>query len=130
MGRTILVVDGSAAVQGIIGRTLMENGFRTVEATNAAQAIRSLETEIPHLVLLEMTTRATDFLDAVRSNPDRTHLPVIVLADEKTVVHARQLQSSGVIVKDGHLADHLIDIIGPLFAVRETVEDAPRSMLF
>ena len=133
MGRTVLVIDSSDFVHGVVGRALMENGCRVVAASKMKQAWLALETDTPHLIVLEIPAQPSEvvkFLGLLRTLPDCQHVPVILLADQAQLQLANKLNASEVILRDENLEVALIEAAKKLFTINEQVEESPRSMLF
>ena len=79
---TILVVDDSTAIRRILGRTLVEAGYRVVDAADGRAALRACRVERPDLVLLDMDMPVLDgpaTLRAMRAEPELRAVPVLFL---------------------------------------------------
>lgn len=133
MGRTVLIVASSDSVQGLVGRALMENGCRVVATNHVKQAWGALETDSPHLLVVDLPAQNTEivkFLGIIRTLPDWQHVPVILLADQPQMQQASKLNPTQIIVRDENLEGALIEVVKKLFTVTATEDEAPRSMLF
>src|SRR5882672_4797305 len=79
---TILVVDDSAAIRRIISRTLVETGYRVVEAVDGRAALDACRAERPDLMLLDIDMPVMDgptTLREIRAEPELQSLPVLFL---------------------------------------------------
>jgi two-component system, response regulator, stage 0 sporulation protein F len=75
---TILVVDDEPPVRAMIGRALVELGYRVAEAADGPEALRLIRDERPDLVVLDFLMPGMDGAEAAREiaalDPD---LPII-----------------------------------------------------
>jgi diguanylate cyclase (GGDEF)-like protein len=79
---TILVVDDSAAVRRIIGRTLTQSGYRVMEAADGSAALDVCRIERPDLMLLDIDMPVMDgpaTLREMRAVPELHSVPVLFL---------------------------------------------------
>ena len=79
VGRTILVVDDEDVVRDVIVRYLRHDGFETLEASDGASAREIIETNHPHLVVLDVMIPEVSGLDLCRWIRERGDLPVILV---------------------------------------------------
>jgi len=78
--RPVLVVDDEPAIVTVICDILEQHGFRVTTAANGAEALRSVETDLPYVVLLDMNMPLLDgqgFMDAIRERG--LDLPIVVM---------------------------------------------------
>jgi two-component system cell cycle response regulator len=79
---TILVVDDSSAIRRIISRTLVQTGYRVVEAVDGRAALEACRAERPDLMLLDIDMPVMDgptTLREMRAEPALRSLPVLFL---------------------------------------------------
>jgi twitching motility two-component system response regulator PilG len=80
---TILVVDDSTTVRKLVAITLERHHFRVITAADGLEALAHLESEIPDVVLLDITMPNMDgykVCKTIKSNERTHHLPVIMLS--------------------------------------------------
>jgi two-component system chemotaxis response regulator CheY len=78
----VLIVDDNADARDICTRILEAAGYRTATATSGAEALASLEKEVPGLVVLDLSMPEMDGFTAahmIRKQPRTARLPVLVL---------------------------------------------------
>jgi two-component system response regulator MprA len=78
----ILVADDDEAVRISVAEVLREEGFDVTLASDGAQALASMESEPPKLVLLDLMmphTSGWDVLEAMHRKPELEGIEVIVL---------------------------------------------------
>jgi twitching motility two-component system response regulator PilG len=80
---TVLVVDDSTTVRKLVAITLERHHFRVITATNGLEALAYLESEMPDVVLLDITMPKMDgykVCKTIKNNAETSHLPVIMLS--------------------------------------------------
>jgi chemosensory pili system protein ChpA (sensor histidine kinase/response regulator) len=102
---TVLIVDDSLTVRKITNRVLSRNGYRVLEARDGVEALESLESERPQIVLLDAEMPRIDgfeVLRRMRGDPIWKELPVMMITSrtaEKHRNHAMQLGASAFLGK-------------------------------
>jgi CheY-like chemotaxis protein len=80
--RTILVVDDDTDVRAAIGKVLEDEGYAVLQAENGARALDLLKAgPAPDLALVDLmmpVMSGWQFLDALRADPARAAMPVVV----------------------------------------------------
>lgn len=93
----ILIVDDSTTNQVLLEAILQEEGYRTITAFNANEAFRIIEKEKPELILLDLLmpeVSGFDFLKDIKSRPQMSDIPVIVVSaigSQENIEICRQL---------------------------------------
>jgi len=108
--KTVLVVDDSRIMRNIVKNTFMELKIpcEFLEAENGAKAYHMLETHKISIIFLDWNMPEMDglqFLKKVRSMPDYTDLPIIMVTSEAAkynVVEALQCGATDYIIKPVH----------------------------
>jgi DNA-binding response OmpR family regulator len=77
--RRILVVDDEERMVRFIRLNLEHDGFRVTEAFNGNQAINSVRSSLPDLVLLDVMMPDLDGFEVLRIIRETSHVPVIML---------------------------------------------------
>ncbi|MEQ1567245.1 MAG: response regulator transcription factor [Myxococcota bacterium] len=78
----ILVVDDEDDLRNLLDLSLRKEGFRTLVAASAREALELLETERPSLVVLDLMLPdmpGTEVCRRIRGNPELASVPVIML---------------------------------------------------
>lgn len=78
-GRRILVVDDEERMVRFIRLNLEHDGFQVIEAFRGTQAIESLRSDIPDLVLLDVMMPDIDGFEVLRLIRESSSVPVIML---------------------------------------------------
>jgi diguanylate cyclase (GGDEF)-like protein len=79
---TILLVDDSRAIRRIIGRTLIESGYRVLEASDGQECLQVARQVSPSLILLDIDMPVLDGLSTLqlmRKDPTLESIPVLFL---------------------------------------------------
>jgi CheY-like chemotaxis protein len=82
MSTLVLVVDDNEDNLQIMSRILLGRGFEVRTARDGKSALRSLEQQLPDVVLLDIMMPEMDgieVLDRIRANPQSAALPVILV---------------------------------------------------
>lgn len=87
MKKTILIVDDSAPLRLVLNDILLAAGFSTLQAEDAASALRLLDGRKVHLLICDLYMPDQDglsLLRTVRTLPAYRFTPVIMLSTEKS----------------------------------------------
>ncbi len=101
----ILVVDDEESVRDFLNITLSQKGWRVVCQSDAENALKYLDREIPDLIILDIMMPKMDgyaLCRAIRSNPALTYIPVIFLtayAELDSLKKAKNVGAQGFIEK-------------------------------
>ena len=102
---TVLVVDDEAGARRALMRVLEGQGYETIGACDGREAMRTLESRTPDLILLDVLMPELDgleLLEILHAHPQWKALPVVVmtaLSDTHTVNRAQQLGAKAYLVK-------------------------------
>lgn len=80
--KRILIVDDEPHIRRLLSARLEAEGFRVTEACDGAEGLSSIMKHAPDLVLLDLMMPGANGLEVlarIRSDPDRTAIPVIIL---------------------------------------------------
>ena len=98
--RRVLVVDPSRTYRKLVGMVVGVDGFLTVEAEDADEAIDRIRDDgVPDLVVLDARVAgmdAFDFCRLLRQHPDTETLPVVLLAAADAPTDRARGRSAGV----------------------------------
>ncbi len=78
----ILVVEDNETNQLLTVAVLQRDGYRVVVAGNTEEARHHLETETPHLILMDIQLPGEDglaFTRQLKRNPKTSHIPVVAM---------------------------------------------------
>jgi CheY-like chemotaxis protein len=79
----ILVVDDDPTIRSVLEALLEDEGFAPAIASNGREALESVATSPPALVLMDIMMPVMDGVEAVRqlkSNPETATIPVIAMS--------------------------------------------------
>jgi len=117
----VVVVDDTSEARRLIRRILQSQGdFEIFEASDGHEAIELVTKELPDLVILDLMMPELDgfaVLDALRSKPETTNIPVIVAtAKELTVDEKSRLQGQiqSLMLKGDFLNDEFLEEVRSL----------------
>ncbi|KAA0258875.1 response regulator [Deferribacter autotrophicus] len=88
---TILIVEDENSLRELIAFNLQSEGFKTVEASDANEALMFLEEIEPDLILLDIMLpglKGTQLLNILKSTPKTASIPIIIISarDEEDMI--------------------------------------------
>ena len=134
----ILIVDDEPAIRRFLKASLETEGFQTVMAENAAQALAAVRQMKPDLVILDLGLPDQDGMEVIRQMREGGAVPIIVLSvrsDEPGKVAALDAGADDYMVKPFGVEELLARVrtalrhrlqqqgLGPVFRLRELAVD-------
>lgn len=105
MNKTILAVDDSASMRGMIAFTLKTAGYQVLEAADGQAALATLATQPVHFVITDLNMPQVDgisLIRQIRAQPQYKYVPIVMLtteSQEEKKQAARAAGASGWITK-------------------------------
>jgi len=96
--KTILIVDDDADQAEVLSTRLLSQGYETLIAETAEQALELTRAELPHLVLLDLMLPDGSGFDVCRTLADdqmTTSIPVIIVSAEERSDILRAARAAG-----------------------------------
>lgn len=94
-----LVLDDSRAMRRIIRHMLEGNGFDIIEAEHGQEALQKLQgAATPDVMLVDWNMPVMDgltFVQAIRSSPEYTHVPIIMVTTETEIERISRAIAAG-----------------------------------
>lgn len=135
--RSLAVIDDDPRALEIVRATLEPHGWRVATFTRGAEALRSMATLAPTVVLVDLLMPDTDgfaVIDALRADPSTAAVPVVVLTSKSLTEEDRaRLQGRIEFVASksqldlGVLARRLADVAATRVTVTGTAGAVPRT---
>jgi DNA-binding response OmpR family regulator len=102
--KTVLVIEDDEDCRFVYGEFLRHAGFEAVEAADGRQAEEYLAAHsAPNLIILDLTlpnTDAKEFVSRIRSKPDGSKTPILVLSGRHDIeARAREIGAEGFVKK-------------------------------
>ena len=86
MNKTILVVDDEVSICQTLGGILTDEGYEVVTAGSGEEALRVLEEEQPHLILLDIWLPGMDGIEALKAiKSTHPQLQVVMMSGHGTI---------------------------------------------
>lgn len=104
-GKTVLLVEDDMFLSQLLSTRLQRAGVNVVKARDGDEAIKTLETICPDIILLDIILpRRSGFevMEEIQSNPLLQKAPIVVISNlgqESDVARGRQLGAVGYYVK-------------------------------
>jgi diguanylate cyclase (GGDEF)-like protein len=101
----ILVVDDERAIREVLQREMEREGYRTLTATNGAEAVELCQKQLPDMILLDAVMPTLDGFRCcaeIRRWPECKDLPVLMITsldDEESVAEAFAAGATDYIIK-------------------------------
>jgi CheY-like chemotaxis protein len=118
--KNILVVDDSEINRLIIVESLKSKGFSTCEASDGQQAIDTIVTKKPDLVLLDLIMPVMDGFDAMAKLREmNVRVPIIVITaylKENSINRCKELGADGFLTKPVKMQE-LFKLISGIFDI-------------
>ncbi len=117
MEEKILIVDDDASIVKLVDYLLEPEGYKVVSASNGLRALKTVETEKPDLIILDLMLPGVDGFDLcqrLRMGIETSRIPIMILSakskdDDKRV--AMESGADGYLTKPFNSAD-LIEQVG------------------
>ena len=121
MGKTILIVDDSASMRMVVGITLREAGYETLEACDGLDALAKLTGQKIHLIISDVNMPRMDgiaLVSEIKKTPSYKFTPVIMLTTEGQEEKKKQGQAAGARawVMKPFKPEQLLNAVGKLVA--------------
>ncbi|HEY3797993.1 MAG TPA: response regulator [Caulobacteraceae bacterium] len=116
MSLTVLTVDDSRTIREMLRLTLVDAGYRVVQAEDGVHGLEVLSGEAPDVIVTDINMPRLDgfgFIEEVRGDPRHRAVPILVLTTESDAEkknRARMAGATGWIVKPFNPAK-LVDAI-------------------
>lgn len=93
------MIDDSVTNQVLVEALLGEEGIKVVTVSNATDAYRQIEKELPGLILLDLlmpNTTGIDFLKSVKQDERVSAIPIFIVTAANTEFYRNQCEMLGV----------------------------------
>ena len=101
-GQCVLIVDDEPPIRRLLRTSLNAQGYRTIEAATAAEALASIGRDRPDVVILDLGLPDRDGLDVIREVRAVSAVPIVVLTSreaERAKVQALDLGADDYVTK-------------------------------
>jgi two-component system KDP operon response regulator KdpE len=101
-GQCVLIVDDEPPIRRLLRTSLNAQGYRTIEAATAAEALASIGRDRPDVVILDLGLPDRDGLDVIREVRAASAVPIVVLTSreaERAKVQALDLGADDYVTK-------------------------------
>jgi chemosensory pili system protein ChpA (sensor histidine kinase/response regulator) len=118
----ILVVDDSVTVRKVTSRILRRQGYRVQTAKDGIEALKSMQDEIPAVILLDIEMPRMDGFEVatrVRASQDLKDIPIVMITSRTGDKHRQRAMELGVDHYMGkpYQEEHLLETLNQLLTV-------------
>jgi len=120
MKKNILIIEDDDFFRELISKKLSANGFEPLEAVNGLRGIEKVRQQKPDLVLLDLLLPNIDgfeVLSTLKSDPNTSSIPVVILSNLDTredIERGLKLGASDFLIKSQTASDEIISKIKSL----------------
>lgn len=114
---TVMLIEDDKFLRELIAQKLNKEGMEIYFSITAEEALKILETTIPHIILLDLLLpgiNGFEFLKELKTNPKTSHIPVIILSnlgEEKDKETAFKLGAKNFLVKALYTPNEIVNEI-------------------
>jgi CheY-like chemotaxis protein len=86
LSKKIITIDDEMPIRSLIRHTLRQEGYEVLEAKDGSEGLEKIRRELPDLVVLDFVMpvmNGAETLQAIRSDPQIAHIPVLLLTGVK-----------------------------------------------
>jgi CheY-like chemotaxis protein len=86
LGKKIITIDDEMPIRSLIRHALLLEGYEVLEAKDGSEGLEKIRRELPDLVVLDFVMpvmNGAETLQAIRSDPQIAHIPVLLLTGVK-----------------------------------------------
>ena len=97
-GSRFLIIDDSPTIVAVLSRMLQHSGFEAITAYSAERGIDLAETELPHLIFLDIVLPGMSGFEALRHlrrNELTRNIPIIMISGNEQATEQFYLQRIG-----------------------------------
>ena len=118
----VLVVDDSVTVRKVTSRILRRQGYRVLTAKDGIEALKSMQDEIPAVILLDIEMPRMDGFEVatrVRASQNLKQIPIIMITSRTGDKHRQRAMELGVDHYMGkpYQEEHLLETLNQLLTV-------------
>ena len=120
MKKKILVVEDDKILQSVIKKTISDEGFEVVVASDGEEGVKKSLSEKPDLILLDLLMpkkTGREVLKELRENKETKNIPVLILtvySSEKSIAECVKLRIEGYLIKSEYTLDDVIKKINSI----------------
>src|SRR5512147_1406577 len=98
----VLIIEDEPAIRRFLRVSLVESGYRVIEAGSGQEGMRRLRLDRPDIIVLDLGLPDIDGLDVIREIRQNSPVPIVILssrADERGKVEALDLGADDYVTK-------------------------------
>jgi two-component system chemotaxis response regulator CheY len=98
MLKTILTVEDSSTIRQLMNQTLVDAGYRVIEAHNGLEALERMADKKVDMLITDLNMPKMDGINLirhVRKNSDNRFLPILMLTSENPEQRREEVKTAG-----------------------------------
>ena len=122
MPQKILIIEDDRFLRELMSKKLVGEGYQISEATDGEEGIRSVKSEKPDLVLLDLILPGIDgfeVLTRIKQDPEIAQIPVIVLSNlgqKEDIERGIKLGAVDYLIKAHFTPGEIVEKIAAIFS--------------
>lgn len=127
MPLTALVVDDSMLIRHTVCRFLEERGFTVQAVTNGQEALESLKTLRPDIIITDMLMpkmTGSELITVLKNEPATAGIPIVVVAGKQSGFDGNEERANFTIFKDIDIEGQLANMLEEVSAVKTAKKKA------
>ena len=122
MSQKILIIEDDRFLRELMSKKLVGEGYQISEATDGEEGVRSVKSEKPDLVLLDLILPGIDgfeVLARIKQDPEIAQTPVIVLSNlgqKEDIERGIKLGAVDYLIKAHFTPGEIVDKIASVFS--------------
>ncbi|MDO8308837.1 MAG: response regulator transcription factor [Actinomycetota bacterium] len=132
MSRAVMMVEDDEAIRLVLRANLEDEGYRTVEAETAEEALLMLVDEQPDVILVDMRLPGIQGLDLIRSIRGTSQVPILVVSaqgDSHDIVAGLEAGADDYVTKPFVTKELMARIRTQLRRVAPVEEEEPAALV-
>jgi len=113
-GKKVLIIDDDPEVLRTLEPALRANNYAVSAAVNGKEGLEKIKKEIPDVILVDMLMpimNGRSFLKIIRSVPDTSQIPVIIMgAQQETIPFIQETDADEILLKPFNVRDVLNEL--------------------
>jgi DNA-binding response OmpR family regulator len=98
-GEKVLIIEGDVTFGETVSKSLSDAGYKAILVKNGAEAVKSIEDNLPHLIIMNIVLPGADSYDVLakkQAEPLLAKLPVFLVSTQGVPINMRRVPAGSV----------------------------------